>query len=105
MKVARGLAMLTFIVLLVVVLVISCEPSSKHPVYRPPGISPQEDPQLGVRTADADITPGRADPMIDRGAGTPGAFCATSRLGKYFMKGGIKYTCQGPKPYRWRKSK
>jgi hypothetical protein len=32
----------------------------------------------------------------------PGAFCATSRLGKHFAKDGVTYTCKGPKPYRWR---
>lgn len=39
----------------------------------------------------------------DVGSGEPGAFCATSRLGKTFVKDGITYVCEGPKPYRWRK--
>jgi hypothetical protein len=43
-----------------------------------------------------------ADPARDLGAGTPGAYCATSRLGKHFTKDGVTYTCKGPKPYRWR---
>ena len=45
---------------------------------------------------------GSADPARDLGAGKPGAYCATSRLGMYFVKDGITYTCKGPKPYRWR---
>lgn len=44
-----------------------------------------------------------ADPDRDLGAGEPGAFCATNRLGKSFVKDGVTYTCQGPKPYRWRR--
>lgn len=40
----------------------------------------------------------------DLGAGKPGAFCATNRLGKHFTKDGVTYTCKGPKPYRWRRS-
>ena len=43
-----------------------------------------------------------ADPERDLGAGTPGAPCATSRLGKWFTRDGVTYVCKGPKPYRWR---
>jgi hypothetical protein len=43
-----------------------------------------------------------ADPARDLGAGTPGAGCATSRLGEHFVQNGVTYTCKGPKPYRWR---
>lgn len=42
-----------------------------------------------------------ADPARDLGAGTPGAGCATNRLGKSFVQDGVTYTCKGPKPYRW----
>ena len=38
----------------------------------------------------------------DLGSGTPNAQCATPRLGKSFQKNGKRYTCKGPKPYRWR---
>lgn len=43
-----------------------------------------------------------ADPGKDLGAGEPGAFCASNRLGKHFEQDGVTYTCAGPKPYRWR---
>lgn len=43
-----------------------------------------------------------ASPATGLGAGTPGAFCATNRLGKRFTKDGVAYVCKGPKPYRWR---
>jgi hypothetical protein len=33
--------------------------------------------------------------------GYPGGHCATNRLGKYFIKDGVVYTCKEPKPYRW----
>lgn len=42
-----------------------------------------------------------ASPAVDLGAGTPGAGCATSRVGKSFVQDGVTYTCRGPKPYRW----
>lgn len=35
--------------------------------------------------------------------GKPGAFCATSRLGKRFTNSGVTYECKGPKPYKWRR--
>ncbi|GGN40583.1 hypothetical protein FHR83_007003 [Actinoplanes campanulatus] len=44
-----------------------------------------------------------ADPERDLGAGKPGAFCATNRRGQSFTKDGVRYTCKGPKPYRWRR--
>lgn len=31
----------------------------------------------------------------------PGGYCATSSLGKSFVKSGITYVCKAPKPYRW----
>lgn len=40
-------------------------------------------------------------PAADMGAGTPGAPCATNRLGKTFTKDSVVYTCGGPKPYHW----
>jgi hypothetical protein len=43
------------------------------------------------------------DPLKDSGCGKPGAFCATSRLGKSFVYKSVTYTCKGPKPYKWRK--
>lgn len=46
-----------------------------------------------------------AVPANDLGAGTPGAPCATSRLGKRFTLDGVVYVCKGPKPYTWRKEK
>lgn len=55
-------------------------------------------PRLGVSPRHS----GSANPAGDLGAGKPGAYCATSRLGMYFVKDGITYTCKGPKPYRWR---
>ena len=45
--------------------------------------------------------PSEAVPAADLGAGTPGAPCATNRLGKTFTKDGVVYTCKGPKPYSW----
>jgi hypothetical protein len=45
-----------------------------------------------------------ASPARDFGAGTPGTFCATNRLGKRFTKDGVVYVCKGPKPYRWRRT-
>lgn len=42
-------------------------------------------------------------PSADLGAGTPGAFCATSRLGKTFTLDGVTYVCAAPKPYKWRR--
>ncbi|WP_432834024.1 hypothetical protein [Dactylosporangium sp. CA-092794] len=58
------------------------------PAAPQPAISPSVDPSM-------------ARPGIDMGAGTPGAPCATNRLGKYFVKDGVTYTCKGPKPYSW----
>lgn len=49
----------------------------------------------GVTTTEATA------PAADVGAGTPGASCATNRLGKTFTKDGVVYTCGGPKPYHW----
>lgn len=40
--------------------------------------------------------------VTDIGSGTPNAQCATSRLGKSFVKDDVTYTCSTPKPYRWR---
>jgi hypothetical protein len=45
--------------------------------------------------------PTRSRPDADLGAGTPGAGCATNRLGHTFTKDGVVYTCKGPKPYSW----
>jgi hypothetical protein len=50
----------------------------------------------------ASSSPSAAQPVVDLGAGTPNAACATSRLGKSFVKDGVTYTCQGPEPYAWR---
>lgn len=44
----------------------------------------------------------RPTPAVDLGAGTPGAGCATSRLGKRFTLGTRAYVCSGPKPYTWK---
>lgn len=38
----------------------------------------------------------------DIGRGVPGASCSTDRLGASFVMDGVRYTCSGPKPYRWR---
>lgn len=47
---------------------------------------------------------GNAAQPSDLGAGTPGAGCATDRLGKSFTQDGKTYVCQGPKPYAWREA-
>lgn len=49
----------------------------------------------------ATVNPSEAVPGRDAGAGTPGAPCSTDRLGKFFVKDGVTYTCGGPKPYHW----
>jgi len=38
----------------------------------------------------------------DLNCGNPNTSCATSRLGKQFVKNNVVYRCQGPKPYKWR---
>lgn len=50
----------------------------------------------------AKLRPSEAQPGVDAGAGTPNAPCATNRLGMWFEKDGVTYTCKGPAPYRWR---
>lgn len=58
----------------------------------------------GAPSAPADVptlNPSEARPGVDIGAGTPGAPCSTDRLGKFFVKDGVTYTCGGPKPYHW----
>lgn len=57
----------------------------------------------GPTGTDTPTTPAPSDavPAVDMGAGTPGAACATNRLGKTFTKDGVVYTCKGPKPYSW----
>lgn len=46
--------------------------------------------------------PQRCDPGPDLSCGVPDGPCATNRLGKYFDKDGVRYTCSEPKPYAWR---
>lgn len=79
--VAAGIAALVS----VIVLLSGCA----HPTPKP---APTPSP---VDSASADAT-------RDLGAGKPGAYCATNRVGKHFTKDGVTYTCKGPKPYRWR---
>lgn len=55
-----------------------------------------------TRTTAPSPSSSSANPARDLGAGKPGAYCATNRLGKSFVKDGVTYTCKGPKPYRWR---
>jgi hypothetical protein len=75
------------------------------PPAQPNGPSPGP-----TSSAPADSSPSPAPAPQDSfdpggiGAGKPGAFCATSRLGKTFVKDGTTYECKGPKPYRWRKA-
>lgn len=63
-------------------------------------LSQKDDPAApaGVTTTEP---AGPTAPAGDMGAGTPGAACATNRLGKTFTKDGVVYTCGGPKPYHW----
>jgi hypothetical protein len=72
-----------------------------------PSVEPLEPlPVLSGQPLPDPATPdeSEADPGRDLGAGKPGAYCATNRLGKHFTKDGITYTCKGPKPYRWRRT-
>jgi hypothetical protein len=47
------------------------------------------------------VTP-TGGPAVNVGEGSPGAPCATNRLGKSFTGAdGVVYTCGGPKPYHW----
>lgn len=48
----------------------------------------------------ASPTPTQTNP--DQLAEVPGGYCATNRLGKTIVVDGKTYTCQAPKPYRWR---
>lgn len=78
-----------------------CSQPAPAPEFTPEPVLPQittatPDPEPSITVAE------EADPTRDLGSGKPGAFCATSRLGKHFTKGGATYTCKGPKPYRWR---
>ena len=61
---------------------------------------------VGVIGMTAGVLIGRHDqqpapPPIPAVADTPGAPCATSRLGRTFTAGGVTYMCQTPKPYHW----
>ena len=49
------------------------------------------------------MTADLCSPGRDMGCGTPDAECATNRLGKQFVLGGVVYTCKEPKPYAWRR--
>lgn len=74
------------------------------PVPSPVPVSPSPSPVPAVAPPP---TGGPAAPQVptpdDVATYTPGAYCATSRLGLSFTKGGVTYTCKGPKPYRWRR--
>lgn len=48
--------------------------------------------------------PVRPTVTSDLGSETPGAPCATSRLGKTFVKRAVTYTCGGNRPYHWMRS-
>lgn len=63
------------------------------------GVTKGDDP---AAPADTTTTTEPTRPADDVGAGTPGAPCATNRLGKTFKGAdGVTYTCGGPKPYHW----
>lgn len=71
----------------------------------PPASAPAPAPAPSLTSGAPSAMPSPQDSPDpgDVGSGEPGAFCATSRLGKTFVKDGITYVCEGPKPYRWRK--
>lgn len=85
--------------------------SAPPPARAPATLTTPQSPGRGIgeqgASAAVELTKGRttqeASADTDLGAGTPGAWCSTDRLGKTFELDDVTYVCAGPKPYRWRK--